>query len=666
MKKNIQFQNLKEKVTNIISFNMDEIYYLSTNDLRYAECFKKAFDYLDSQDFVEVIDAIDVVSIYSVIQYSDDRDLLNENAQSIIDTRQNKIKSAKEELSKYFLHLKHDQFIEDIKLLWEKREKLSKSYIDAFTKFGKLDNLSSDSIEFILNEKLVPIEYILENKIVCDEHISIIKKFILELENGIELLTTEYDEKDSDIKREKYYLPKFSESEINELISNYLNWKYCDFNVLRLLIYHKNLKDSYIISPTSKIAIKKKHKELEDELIKNHLISMRSDNIFINPEQEEFKKYDKKGQYYSISFSRKWIKENTDYPTLLNNLIYMFELVDDNFRFNDLETKHKIHALSKILEAKNKDEYGNNSFEQMDGLTNVKFYAYFCYLKNLGIKMEDLFDWFSSEYINTEFGIEGFSIKTSIKEENIKIKCKNLFSEIDGILKSFMIFQKYGSVDPDLYEEETLPNYRNLLSLNKKKYYERNYNSNVFTNILNLLFSNQSLIHYIDKDKNANSFFELITKQIINYKDFKNHQKFHVDFLLEKEIIIKDSEENIHVKNNVEIVLLKQFYDVSFLDLNHLSEKQIKICEKYAKEKYVTVSNTLFSTAEANYLNYYLNNSSYTNALALRNKYEHPKKLIINSQELISDYIKGLKILSLIIIKINDELCIKYPETRKN
>ena len=73
-----------------------------------------------------------------------------------------------------------------------------------------------------------------------------------------------------------------------------------------------------------------------------------------------------------------------------------------------------------------------------------------------------------------------------------------------------------------------------------------------------------------------------------------------------------------------------------------------------------------FSTAEANYLNYYLNNSSYTNALALRNKYEHPKKLIINSQELISDYIKGLKILSLIIIKINDELCIKYPETRKN
>ena len=152
MKKNIQFQNLKEKVTNIISFNMDEIYYLSTNELLYAECFKKAFDYLDSQDFVEVIDAIDVVSIYSVIQYSDDRDLLNENAQSIIDTRQNKIKSAKEALSKYFLHLKHDQFIEDIKLLREKRKKLSQSYIDAFTKFGKLDNLSSDSIEFIRNE----------------------------------------------------------------------------------------------------------------------------------------------------------------------------------------------------------------------------------------------------------------------------------------------------------------------------------------------------------------------------------------------------------------------------------------------------------------------------------------------------------------------------------
>lgn len=666
MKKNIQFQNLKEKVTNIISFNMDEIYYFSTNDLLYAEGFKKAFDYLDSQDFQGAIDAIDIVSIYSAIQYSNDRNLLNENAQSIIDARQNKIKTAKEALSKYFLHLKQDQFIEDIKLLKEKRKKLSQSYIDAFTEFGKLDNLSRDSIEFILNEKLVPIEYVLKNKILCDGYISIIKEFILELGNGIELLTREYDEKDSGIKREKYYLPKFSESEINVLISNYLNWEYCNLNVLRSLIYHKNLKDSYIISPTSKIAIKKKHKELEDELMKNHSVSMGSYGIFINPEQEEFKKYDRKGQDYSISFSGKWIKENKDYPTLLNNLIYMFELVDGNFRFNELETKHKNHALSEIFEAKNKDEYGNMTFEQMDGLTNTMFYAYFCYLKNLGIKMEDLFDWFSCEYINKEFGIEGFSIKTSIKEEDIKIKCKNLFSEIDGILKSFLIYQKYGFVDPDLYEEETLPNYRNLLSLCKKKYYERNYNSNVFTNILNLLFSDQSLINYIDKDKNANSFFELITKQIINYKDFKNHQKSRVDFLLEKEIVIKDSEENIHVKNNVEVVLLKQFYDVSFLDLNHLSEKQINICEKYAKEKYVTVSNTLFSTAEANYLNYYLNNSSYTNALALRNKYEHPKKLTIISQELISDYIKGLKILSLIIIKINDELCIKYPETQKN
>ena len=71
---------------------------------------------------------------------------------------------------------------------------------------------------------------------------------------------------------------------------------------------------------------------------------------------------------------------------------------------------------------------------------------------------------------------------------------------------------------------------------------------------------------------------------------------------------------------------------------------------------------TLFSKPEQNYLNYFLNKSEFNNSLDLRNKYSHGTQPFGNEEVHHSNYIIFLKLFILIIIKINDELCIKDEE----
>ena len=64
------------------------------------------------------------------------------------------------------------------------------------------------------------------------------------------------------------------------------------------------------------------------------------------------------------------------------------------------------------------------------------------------------------------------------------------------------------------------------------------------------------------------------------------------------------------------------------------------------------------SVLESDYLNYILNNK-YSNSLFLRNMYLHGTQLVDNEVLHKSNYMIILRLFVLVIIKINDELCLK-------
>ena len=65
---------------------------------------------------------------------------------------------------------------------------------------------------------------------------------------------------------------------------------------------------------------------------------------------------------------------------------------------------------------------------------------------------------------------------------------------------------------------------------------------------------------------------------------------------------------------------------------------------------------TLFSRPEQDYLNFMLNKAEFSNGFDLRNRYIHDT-CTLNEEMQQQDYLELLKIMTLITIKINEELC---------
>jgi len=92
-------------------------------------------------------------------------------------------------------------------------------------------------------------------------------------------------------------------------------------------------------------------------------------------------------------------------------------------------------------------------------------------------------------------------------------------------------------------------------------------------------------------------------------------------------------------------------------DNNFIRNHDHNIEKEFIKKGYLIPCSKLFSPAEANYLNYNLNNSKYGDGRALSNKYRHGDVTQEDEKIIYTDYLIGLRMLILIIVKINDELC---------
>ena len=93
------------------------------------------------------------------------------------------------------------------------------------------------------------------------------------------------------------------------------------------------------------------------------------------------------------------------------------------------------------------------------------------------------------------------------------------------------------------------------------------------------------------------------------------------------------------------------------------SPKKSAILDEWISEGDVVIEDSLFTRQEQKYIDYMLNVQRYTNGPELRNKYAHGTfSLDKNMHE--EDYIQLLKIMILIIIKINEEFCLKETKQK--
>ena len=361
---------------------------------------------------------------------------------------------------------------------------------------------------------------------------------------------------------------------------------------------------------------------------------------------------------FAYAYSREWLEENQDYPTLLNNFIYLFKYVDLCFRCTFLALPAELSTLERHLGVKGKKDYITGSQFKMKRMrTLLQMAAYHHELQRLHIQIEDIIQWFFEIYLKEEFGAEGFTYTPPSLGTTYIEKCKLLASATDGVLKQYRLFSEDGKVDRELLEmssEHVI--FRNVPSFIGNKYAYAN--SVEIRREMDLLFSDQSILHYTEKTgSDYQTLPHMLQSVEMHREDFAHYQKDAINWLIERGTVQIGDSGRLQM-NKARVVLLEDMYYHEVICPSYYDGPYLQQLESLEKTKEICYESTLFSRPEQGYLNYILNKSEFSNGLDLRNKYIHDTCSLDEDIQL-QDYMELLKIMVLIMIKINEEFCLK-------
>ena len=451
----------------------------------------------------------------------------------------------------------------------------------------------------------------------------------------------------------------FSPVQLNALFKQYIEYEPASINQLRLIVISQNdLKIG--LDDEVRLMAKRREAILSEELLAQGIRNEHALKVSFGP-YNDWKRCEDSDNEYSLIYDSRWISENLDYPTLLDNFICWLEYADMQCRSTLPMRKQHISALEDMTIVKGQKTYNTGySFKMVHFLQVIQMQAYYEQLKNHNIALEEIFLWFFEEYLPMEFTVDRFAYNVPSAGSSYLEKCKLIAGEIEGVLKQFKHYQARGHIDKELLEMSSEHLFfQQIPSLLSKKYvYAKSERIKL---CISYLF-NDCMLGFFPDDaeyEDCDCLYDSIKK----YKRLPMSlftQKYHkhpLRCLLDFGVLIET--DGYLTLDFTKSTILYDLYNSSVLCYHHNSKIQNAIDELIASDDLCTES-TLFSLPEQEYLDYILNKATFSNGLDLRNKYVHGSKSK-NDTENYSDYLEFLLIMVMIIIKMNDEFCLKYP-----
>lgn len=634
--------------------NNDGVKFYNKHDLSGSYYLKKAELILDDyKPNNEYNDINKVIELYNIKQYLDHGLRLATWDNTVLVKYQEKSMTIPKIIGKFFLKI-------DGSNIAEHYDKLSVTYIEDFWQLicdNKVyERVEKNDMSKLLLQSNVTLWHILEQHKLVRYFGQEIAGYMKTAEESAELLMAQFlsDRKDTTVK---YYFPdELTPDNRNEILQKYVESERPNPNYLKLLEDAQSSKDLPVGDRLRRDAKNKYEEYWNKKLAPNTGIEFGAEVSFAS-KSEQVKMETFENNIFQATYSKEWISENLDYPTLLNNFIYLFEYTDKWFRCNFVSLPSKMSALEKVLGVRGKKDYMTGSYFALRHMkTCVQMQAYRRELELYGVRIEAIFQWFFETYLFDEFQVKGFVFNAPSENTTTFEKCKILATAIDGVLKQYRLFCEDGYVDRELLEMSSGHiDFSELRSMQNKKYAYTN--SDDLINEQFLLYSDQSHLSFTEKTRSKyHSFSQLILNESMVLDDFAEYQKPNINWLISRGSLTMN-ESQILSLNIVRAFILRELFENEVICPLYCGEL-IEHLDKLQAIGDIRYESTLFSMPEQDYLNYMLNRKEFSNGYDLRNRYVHDThSLDANVQE--RDYVEFLKIIVLIIIKINEELCLR-------
>ncbi len=625
--------------------------YYKQNDLSYNWQLDCARKFLNKEFSINNIN--DAIEFYNINKYYKDERFASVWTEEFIDNINLKISKFQKEFYIFFNALDNSEIQSNYSNI---------DYYDYYDSFWEIfdelkfyKKISEKKFIELLNLNQHKISHILLHKNIVNAYQIGIREFLLEYPDSTSILLTLNNN-----PNKKMFLPDNLTSEdkhkiINEYIAS-------DTPHLNFLEHITNLPE--YDANTRYLAQKKYEESVKYFFEKNAAIETNFSCEF--KEQEDYARWSGSDFNYSISYDIKWLEGNLDFPTILNNFIFVFEYVEFDFilslifKENECGIFEKTHSISDMP-----NNYPTSQhFKNMQNLTLAQLNLYLDLLENNNIYFEEIISWFFSDYLKDEFGINNFKIKMPARNLDYSEKSSSAVVVFETILKQYRMYIEDRKINHEkLKFDKRGIKYKDTESLLVDKYA---YLKEKGKGICQHFFSNQSRIAYLGKfDEKYSTFFELISREKVLYSDFENYQQPIIDVLIEKGFLYKTDNEEVRLNNRESLIILRNIYLHNATNRYYYPNNYKSHFEKLSKNEFIEFESSLLARCEADYFNFYLTDVDFINGLKIRNEYSHGNNNIEADENFHKiNYLFILHLLIILIIKINDELCVYEEENR--
>ena len=552
----------------------------------------------------------------------------------------------------------------------------TKDALELLEKYNVHKRISWDSFKHFIDSNHIPVFYIVECEKIVNTFDNNIRELILKDNQSIDLLITKY------LKRSpvrQVFLPKsLSLEDKEQIVKNYIDSAIVHPGTLEIII-NLPIDSDFKISDDTRLAAKNRY---DQEM--NNIFAKSGNSGFqttieseINNKQKEPVIIDYKENRFYISVSSKWIRDNLDYPTLLNNFIHIYNFVDKENRIEFISKPNHTSTLEKVfMNTDLKKIYVKSSFfDVYNSFAVIAMISYCEFLeKDCNIRIEEVLQWFFDEYLVNESNIHDFIVNMPSSGSTYLEKCRTICCEFESVLKQYEVLVKFGTVNHDFIELSSKPmDYHTINSLIPDKYIYLNENNQDCQNTLYWLFSDQTMLTYLPHrkdDEEYNCLYELLMNTTVNISEYEEYQRNGIKWLITKGILKQDSQGNLALHDKLEAIILCDLYKNGFVSNQFLERFQLNKPLKNLQQKcWIYNESSLFAKQECDYLDFYLNKSKFTNGQDLRNTYLHgtQRKRGADIDLHRVNYYRLLMFVVMAIIKINEELCYKaeHAETKE-
>lgn len=405
---------------------------------------------------------------------------------------------------------------------------------------------------------------------------------------------------------------------------------------------------------------KKRKEHIEEKLFKNSAGVSATCKVILQKNAPKLVEQKLDNLRLEIVYNQTYLEQELDFETILNNFIWLFEFIDSNGRIKFVSnTSTRTSFLDRIQLKANRDYPVNIDFKITETLTDDLLSLYYPTLKQQNVRLEDVLEWFFNTYLKKGFAVSDYVFTAPSEGSSYKEKCRDIFPEIEYTLPQFKNYVDYGLINHEMLSLSSGGiTFGQVPSLINNKYI---YAKDILNPVFHLLFSDQTLLGYLgNPQKDSETFFDLLQKHQVNIDEFEDYQKTELQYLVNNNYIsIIDG--FLRWKNPLRIEILYELYHYNVISVHRLHDTlQVEIKLMHQENK-IEFESTLFSRLEQDMFDYYLNNSKFQNGPQLRNKYAHGRLgSAANSNEEINykNYLLILKLLIVIVIKINEDFCL--------